>query len=208
MSNQARFDALAVEWDSNPTRKELGNAVADAILSAVPADGLRVLDFGAGTGLVSLRVAARAREVVAADVSPKMLEALSKKLTAGGVTNVRTVAWDADAGDCPESGFDLLVSSMALHHVRDPAAFFGRAARALLPDGTLALADLDSEDGTFHADPTGVHHQGFERPELALFAQRAGFADLAFRTAHTVSKTGPDGVTRTYDVFLMTARRV
>ena len=52
---RGRFDRVAAEWDSNPDRVALAGAVAKAIRKAVPlrAD-MCTLDFGAGTGLLTL----------------------------------------------------------------------------------------------------------------------------------------------------------
>jgi len=62
--------------------------------------------------------------------------------------------------------FDLLFSSMLLHHIPDTLAFFQRCHPWLKPKGYLAVADLDREDGSFHQDHTGVAH-------LALTATRS-----------------------------------
>ena len=52
---RARFDRVAAEWDASPTRVALARAVVEAIRAAVPLDAeMRALDFGAGTGLVTL----------------------------------------------------------------------------------------------------------------------------------------------------------
>lgn len=77
-----------------------------------------------------------------------------------------------------------------------------RAAVPLRPD----MADLDSEDGTFHADPTGIYHHGFERATVCRWLEEAGFADPASREAYRIARPGSDGMLRAYPVFLVTAR--
>jgi ubiquinone/menaquinone biosynthesis C-methylase UbiE len=203
MSTANRFDEIASQWDSNPMRRQLAIRIAEAITARLQLDpGARALDLGAGTGLVSLMLAPRLREVVATDSSAGMLAEIEKKLAGGGIANVRALRWDADEGDCPESGFDLVFSSMAMHHVRDTAALLARIARALRPGGTVALADLDTEDGLFHGDVTGVHHKGFDREALRGLLEAAGFEQIEIRDATTMTR--PDG--RTYGIFLATAR--
>lgn len=159
----------------------------------------------AGTGLVTLRLAPSVRELVAADVSPKMLEVLAEKLAQGQVPNVRTLCWDVEQVDCPESGFDVVVSSMALHHVRDTDLLFCRLRRVLATGGWVALADLDTEDGTFHADPTGVHHHGFDRAETCRRIEAAGFTGVAAHDAHVVRRPGRSGELA-FSVFLVVGR--
>jgi SAM-dependent methyltransferase len=100
--------------------------------------------------------------------------------------------------------FDAVVSAMALHHVEDTAAAAARFAEHLRPGGLLALADLDSEDGSFHESGTeGVFHRGFDRTSLQSILERAGFESVQFVTALEVKKEdkGP------YAVFFVTARR-
>jgi len=103
-----------------------------------------LVDFGAGTGRLTLRAAPHCRRVVAVDVSPAMLDVLRQRATAAGFTNV----------DCVEAGFlsyehaggpvDLVYSRHALHHLPDfwKAVALQRIARLLRPGGVLRLRDL------------------------------------------------------------------
>jgi SAM-dependent methyltransferase len=132
-----------------------------------------------------------------------MLEVADEKIRRAGLTNVRTRRYDLVADPLPGRGFDLVLSLLVLHHVRDTAAALTAAHDLLGPDGRLALADLDAEDGTFHdADAEGIHHRGFEREHVANLAREAGFADVTFSTATEIEKDG-----RSYPLFLLTARR-
>jgi hypothetical protein len=68
--------------------------------------------------------------------------------------------------------------------------------------GFIAIADLDSEDGSFHSDDTGVYHHGFDRDILKNIAKEAGFRDIQFETVSTIRKPHRD-----FTVFLMVARK-
>jgi hypothetical protein len=50
--------------------------------------------------------------------------------------------------------------------------------KLLHPGGWVALADLESEDGSFHDDPTGIFHHGFSAEELSGMLKRAGFSSV------------------------------
>ena len=53
----SRFDEAAAQWDNNPGRVDLARAVGEAIGRAIPFQaGWRVLDYGAGTGLLTLNL--------------------------------------------------------------------------------------------------------------------------------------------------------
>jgi len=203
-----RFDLQAAEWDNNPGRAALAKTIAAAMLKAVPCEiTWRALDCGAGTGLLTLNLLPHVAEIYATDSSSGMLEQLRKKIAAASLENVRTLLWDADSAPCPERGFDLVCSSMVLHHLRDVSAALQRMVAALRPDGWLAVADLETEDGSFHPDPSGVHHLGFAPESIARWLAAAGCTDINTRTAHTLIKPDAGGRERTYPIFLATARR-
>ena len=58
---------------------------------------------------------------------------------------------------------DLIVSAMTLHHIAEISTLLCSLSRWLRSGGYLALADLDTEDGSFHQDLTDVHHFGLDR---------------------------------------------
>lgn len=63
--------------------------------------------------------------------------------------------------DFGDMGLDVIVSAMALHHVKEPSKQLCLFAKALKKGGTIAIADLAKEDGSFHSDNNGVYHLGF-----------------------------------------------
>jgi len=100
-----------------------------------------------------------------------------------------------------ESRYDLIISAMAMHHVEDTDNLFATFARHLQPGGSIAIADLDKEDGTFHEPGTeGIYHHGFVREKLEAIIAKNGFVDIHFHTAHSIERNG-----KSYPVFLITA---
>lgn len=202
------FDQRAADWDANPARVALARAVVEAIRRSVPLrPDMRMMDLGAGTGLVSLGLLGDVGEVMAVDASAGMLRVLGEKAAALGADRLRTRQCDVSMDALPQAAFDLVVSSMTLHHLPDVPAVFRCAHQALRPGGWIALADLDAEDGSFHADKTGVYHSGFERATVCRWLAEAGFADAAAGDAHRLVRLGADGVQRVYPVFLVAAHR-
>jgi SAM-dependent methyltransferase len=203
MATTGRFDEAAPTWDAEERRTLLARDVTAAIATrcALPAD-LDVLDFGCGTGLVSLGLRPLVRSVTGVDTSRGMLDVLEGKLREGGVPGVRAVFLPPDAPLSLPDRFHLVVSSMTLHHVADLARLFSRFHDHLLPGGRVALADLDTEDGTFHDDARGVVHLGFDRGDVAALLRVAGFGDVSVETA-AVTRKGE----RSYPLFLATGRK-
>jgi tRNA (cmo5U34)-methyltransferase len=204
MFESNRFDQAAATWDELPRRVELARGVADEIVRRIVlTPDLDLLDFGCGTGLLTLALAPLVRTATGFDTSAGMLEVLAGKAQAQGRGNVRTVLLDAGSDALPALRFHAVVSSMTLHHVADLPPLLRRFHELLLPGGRIALADLDREDGSFHQDnPADVHHLGFDRAELMALLAAAGFRELAATTAFVTRKLGRD-----YPVFLVTGQR-
>jgi len=202
---RARFDVVAAEWDSNPARVALARAVIDSICCTVKLrSNMNVLDFGAGTGLVTLGLQPYVRNITAVDASDKMLQMLDEKLNALQLKNVQTLHCDITSTALPVAEFDVIVSSMVLHHIQDVPQILRRLRPSIRSGGTIALADLESEDGTFHADATGVYHHGFDRNEVCRWLQDAGFVDVSAKEAYRMIRSSPNGETRQYPVVLVT----
>lgn len=206
--NRSRFDAIAAEWDESPMRVNMAKAVADAIAAAVPLEPQwHALEYGCGTGLVGLRLLEHLGHLLETDLSPGMLAVLSEKARAAGLEKITTEVLDLTTRAPPATRFDLIFSSMAMHHIPDVAGLVRTFFSMLAPGGWLALADLDAEDGSFHSpDVPGVEHHGFDRKTIEGWLQAAGFTAVSMRTAYTVERER-DGRQRRYPIFLATGRR-
>ena len=206
--NRSRFDSIAAQWDDSPMRSGMAKAVADAIVEAVPLEPRwRGLEYGCGTGLVGLRLLPHLGHLLATDLSPGMLAVLGEKAAAAGLENLATQVLDLTSSPPPAERFDLIFSSMALHHIPDVAGLVRTFYSMLVPGGWVALADLDAEDGSFHGpDVPGVAHHGFDRRRVEEWLSAAGFTSVGVRTAHTVERER-EGAQRRYPIFLATGRR-
>lgn len=201
------FDRVAARWDLEPRRVLLAGTVADVIIRETqPKKNMRALDFGCGTGLVTLALASQVQEVVAADSSHGMLEQLANKLAESGISNVQPFVLPLDgAGQLPDQ-FDLVVSSMTMHHIVDVAALVKRFHMILKPGGQLCIADLESEDGSFHDDPTGIRHNGFAAHEMEQYFEAAGFRSVCTVPVMEILKNHA-GQQHHYPVNLTVGRR-
>ena len=116
-----------------------------AVASATP-DSL-VLDLGAGTGNLSIRLGSF-RELVCVDVSPKMIEIARKKLQ--GQENILWVEDDllSFAGSTDRS-FDIVVSTYAVHHLteEEKQILFDHLWTRIRPGGKAVFGDLMFADG-------------------------------------------------------------
>jgi ubiquinone/menaquinone biosynthesis C-methylase UbiE len=202
----AHFDSRARQWNDNPVFVERGEKIAQAVREAVPLHpGLRVLDYGCGTGLLAFPLRYEVGPMLLADTSPGMLEVAAEKIAAQGAGNLRTAKLDLLTDPAPAESFGLIVTAMTLHHIPDTDHILRVFHELITPGGHLCIADLDREDGSFHGVEVDVH-PGFDRDDLARRATAVGFVDVQFHTVFTISKTHDSG-TQDYPVFLMHARR-
>lgn len=200
------FEQVASRWDSNPTRVKIAQDVGNAILREVQlTPQMDVLDYGCGTGLLAMQLQSRVKSVCGADSSPAMVAVLQDKIATLKPGNVSTQQVDFERGAHATGQYDLIVSSMVTHHIPDTAALFKEWKRLLKPHGQIAFADLDSEDGSFHGDNTGVFHLGFDRAKLRELLLAAGFATVHDSTATSVRKEVA-GQPREFPVFLIVAQ--
>lgn len=195
------FNEKAKDWDVNEMVLQLSSAIGSAILKNIEFnEHMQVMDLGAGTGLISTHIAPRVKSIVAVDTSQAMLDKLVNKPDLAG--KVKTVCQDITEKPL-DTEFDVIMSAMAMHHVKDTDLLLQRFYEHLKPGAKLAVADLDKEDGSFHpADIEGVFHHGFDRSELKNSLQKQGFQDIQFITAHTIDREGQH-----YPVFLVTAAK-
>ena len=108
-----------------------------------------------------------------------MREVIAEKLAASGRNDVTAIPFDLTAEPPSGEPFDLAISLLVLHHVADTATALAAIRALLAPGGRIAIADLDTEDGTFHdPDAEGIHHHGFDREKLGELARDAGFVDV------------------------------
>ena len=195
------FTEKSKDFDASDMIQNMSLAIGSSILKKISFnDKMNVMDFGAGTGLISSHVAPLVNKIVAVDISESMLDKLtSKSNLRGKVEAVCQNILDKPLGE----KFDLIMSAMALHHIRDTNDIIRVMSDHLNSGAMVALADLDKEDGSFHPENTeGVFHFGFDRDGLKAILEDNGFCDVQFDTAHTIN-----GETNDYPIFLVIATK-
>ena len=129
------FDRLALldtgGWTQN-------NHYHNLLLRYIPTPCERALEIGCGTGAFSRRLAQRAQEVVALDLSSEMIRVARSHCAA--LTNLQFQVADFMSWDAPGS-FDCIATIATLHHLPARAAF-EKLKTHLRPGGMLLILDL------------------------------------------------------------------
>jgi ubiquinone/menaquinone biosynthesis C-methylase UbiE len=115
--------------------------------------GERVLDLATGPGFVGVEFAKKGAEVIGTDITKEMLTHAKELRKRNGVP-MEFVLAEASHQPFRDESFDIAVSRLAFHHMKDPAAALQSMKRVVRPRGRIVIADLvvseDSEVADFH----------------------------------------------------------
>ena len=156
VGNAGRYDSF-----SRLLLASLFDRVAAEVAAAAP-PGARVLEAGCGPGHLSLRLAGHhGLDVTGIDVDPAMIDRARVNGSEAGSPVSFAVA-DVAALPYGDRSFDLVASTMSLHHWEDPAAGFAEIGRVLRPGGRALVWDLRPGllPGHGHAPDLAAHLAG------------------------------------------------
>ena len=128
----------------------------------------RILDFGGGTGLVTLPLAAQSKSVMLVDISDKMLDQARLKMEKQAIDNVYLLQQDLLTNPLNQL-FDIIVVSRVLHHMPNVEKTLAMFRNHLVEDGQLFIADFVKTD---------VNHHGFHLDELEENLSQNGFLPI------------------------------
>jgi tRNA (cmo5U34)-methyltransferase len=196
----SEFDAHAREWDNNQTHIDRSVAIASEMGKKLPAGlPLKALEYGAGTGLLSFQLKDKFSEIVLMDNSQEMIKVCKEKVEYYHTGHIKPIWFDLEHNDYKEK-FDIIYSQMVLHHVNDIELILDKFHSMLNSGGILAIADLFTEDGSFHGPDVKVH-LGFDPDRLIENLKIKGFNHGEYKTCFIIKR--PDDLE--YPVFLLTA---
>ena len=183
-----RFDNVAADWESKPSRVQTAKSSVENIKEVVDLKpDFKILDYGCGTGLIGFGLSTETNEVIGMDYSIGMVEKFNAKAKELGYTNISAIQHNINEQDLPSNEFDLIAISMTLHHIKDTNMFIKKARAGLKIGGYLCINDLVSEDGTFHDEHKneGVHHFGYDKDELCTIIENNSFEIIEYKIVYT-----------------------
>ena len=133
--------------------------IAADVADAVPS-GAQVLEVGCGPGHLSMELTRHGFDVTGLDLDPAMIErARANAARGGGQIEPMFAVGDVAALPHPDQSFDLVVSTLSMHHWADPTAGLAEINRVLRPRGRALIWDLGSGIRPFHGHmPDPVEH--------------------------------------------------
>lgn len=166
---------------------------AGALASLLPK--LEVVDFGCGSGVLSVSIARWAKRVVAIDQSASVLDQARQRARSAGCKNIEFLREDLHRLSLPDGKKDLVVISQSLHHVKEPGGVLAEAARILRREGRVVVLELLPHQERWVEERLGHQHLGFEPEALEAGLKQAGFGSIVCET-HVRDQRSPFRVFR------------
>ena len=200
------FDSRARDWDKEMRHVERSQAIAAELLKTVPLNNtMKALEFGAGTGLLSFILKENFAEITLMDNSTEMVKVAQEKISTEKAYHMKAVCLDLEKDDYAGE-FDIIYTQMVLHHVLNIESIFEKLYSLLKKGGCLAVADLYSEDGSFHnADFKG--HNGFDMENLSSIIKGKGFVNIKHKHCYNLKKNIASGELKEFPIFLLVASK-
>ncbi|HHX8681194.1 class I SAM-dependent methyltransferase [Vibrio diabolicus] len=164
------WDGLAKNWESNPATEQFAQSVFEQLQQLTQLDGIKVLDFGCGTGQLSQRLSPMVKDIVALDASEAMIEELDKKELANVEPVVDALSRGLVAQHPAFRGqFDLVVASSVLAFVEDLDASL-KISHSLLNHGGYFvhfdwIAESEQDGFTLEKSKRALKDAGFTEVE-------------------------------------------
>jgi predicted TPR repeat methyltransferase len=118
----SQFDKKAKSWDKSSRRYKVAQSFANFVKKNVSINNdMNILDYGCGTGLVAYEFDEMVKTITGMDSSTKMIEEFLAK---SDKDTIKAIKHDINKDNLEINSFDLIVSSMTLHHIEDINTFF------------------------------------------------------------------------------------
>lgn len=202
------FDLNAKAWD-NDKRIKRAKIISEKIYDVIGTKKIsNALEFGCGTGLISFNLYNKFDYIDLVDTSKGMIEVLNVKIKENKISNMLAYNIDIDnERSLDKNKYDLIYTSMAMHHIIDIDKTLDSLYSLLKEDGIICIVDLDEEDGSFHKNELDFKgHNGFRQSELRSKMARVGFEKVISNTFYKDEKL-VEGKSIKYSLFIMTGEK-
>jgi len=180
------FDDLAGKFGRHYVPGRSWKGLAEMLLKLLPP--MVIADLGAGEGTLSLLLAQRAKQVIALDSSPKMVEYGAALVREHGISNLEYRCGDMEEPPIDDGSVDLALFHQALHHALHPELALRQAHRILKPDGNVIVVDLLKHDVEEARDLYADVWLGFSQVELIDMLTSSGFVDVDVSVVDTATE--------------------
>ncbi|WP_026909105.1 class I SAM-dependent methyltransferase [Paucisalibacillus globulus] len=173
------FEQLASRYDTEE-RKALAKVIVKEVRTELEnSKSKSLIDYGSGTGLISLEFPELVDSILLVDSSEQMLEVAKGKIVRNGITNA-TVLYSDFTQETPERKADIVLMSLVLLHIPDTNKILQEMFNLLNSGGKLIIVDFDKNNKIYHPKV----HNGFSHEELKQNLSEVGFNSTETKTFH------------------------
>lgn len=173
------FEQMAKRYDTED-RKELASIIVKEVRTVLQnSESKTFIDYGSGTGLVSLELADLVNSIWLVDSSEQMLEVAKGKISRKDITNAKVLISDFTQ-EVPELKADIIFMSLVLLHIPDTKKILQVLYQMLNAGGKLIIVDFDKNERINHPKV----HNGFLHEELKSYLSEVGFVTTQINTFH------------------------
>ncbi|KAA1477672.1 S-adenosyl-L-methionine-dependent methyltransferase [Dentipellis sp. KUC8613] len=191
-SNKDHFSTIAEKYSEFPSAIKLARYLAAAMRKtyAFNEESTTLLDFACGPGLVSRELAAYTKKIVGVDISHGMVDQYNKRVNEQGIPpeemHAVCIELKGEPGELDGAKFDVIVCSMAYHHLEDIAASTRTLVGFLKPGGHLMVCDIARAADEREIIPEEFHKvvshsHGISEAEIRGTFEGAGLKEFAFK---------------------------
>lgn len=198
------FDDTAAAYDRIEWIGKLSNLIVDmAKKQSWYRKGIRLLEFGCGTGNNSLAFVDVVVSAVGVDISSKMLEKFNEKIIAEGLKDrYRTQQLlKGDGSELDKNAYDLVLCPYVLHHVSDQNAVFRNLIESMVPGGYLIVGEFEHVDMSDDKKKEKHVHRWVTEKDIDLLCQRNHAEKMDVR------RTKMEHEKKTYEVIVCVVRK-
>ncbi|MDQ8183205.1 metalloregulator ArsR/SmtB family transcription factor [Pelagicoccus sp. SDUM812005] len=174
------FNLIAGRLGKNYCPGRSWEGIGHFLLYLVPK--IRVVDLGAGEGLISQLLARHAEHVYCVDSSPRMVEVGTDLAKRNKLDNLEYIHGDIEETSLPDQSVHLALLSQALHHALHPERAIAEAFRLLKPGGRLVILDLKEHNFEKAHELYADRWLGFPENKLHHWLKAAGFENVEVTT--------------------------
>lgn len=159
-------------------RMELAKVIVGEVRPALRgSESKTLLDYGSGTGLISLELSDLVDSILLVDSSKEVLKVAATKITEKEIINSKVLCSDFTQ-DTPELKADIVLLSLVLLHIPDTKIILRKLFSILNNEGRLIIIDFDKNDKVNHPKI----HNGFSHNELKNILSEVGFKSTKIKT--------------------------
>lgn len=171
------FEQMAKRYDTEE-RMELAKVIVQEVRPELRnSKSKSLIDYGSGTGLISLELSDLVDSILLVDSSNQMVDVAKAKISRKGITNSKVLYSDFTE-ETPELKADIVLMSLVLLHIPDTKKILQKLFGILNNGGKLIIIDFDKNDKIHHPKV----HSGFSHEELKKRLSEVGFKSIEIKT--------------------------